>query len=290
MTQNRIGLGILLMGITSFLFSTQDALSRYLATEYNVFMILMIRFWLFTAFAVLWASRQKGGLKRAVASNRPLTQLARGAILSVEIIIMMFAFITIGLVNTHAVFAIYPLLVTALSRPFLGERIGWRRWLSVAVGFVGVIIILNPRDLTFNALSLLPLAAAALFATYGVLTRLVARHDHSNTSLLYTAFSGMILTTAIGVFHWEPMTLEGWGWTLLLCAIAIVAHLMLIIAYEMAEASTLQPFAYLQLPFAIAYGVIVFGDGVSNNVMIGALIVIGAGIFAFMRARRRSAG
>ncbi|MBV6636001.1 MAG: EamA family transporter, partial [Mameliella sp.] len=137
MAQQNTRLGIWLMVATTFVFALQDGISRHLAGEYNVMMVVMIRYWFFAAFVLTVAGRKAGGLRAAAQSAFPWLQVFRGALLVVEINVMVLAFVFLGLVESHAVFAAYPLLVAALSGPVLGEHVGWRRWTAIAVGFVG---------------------------------------------------------------------------------------------------------------------------------------------------------
>ena len=145
MTKQNERLGILLMIITTIVFASQDGLSKYLATEYNVYMVVMIRYWFFAAFVISIAHRKPGGLRKQAYTRQPALQIFRGALLALEICVMISAFELLGLIESHAVFACYPLLVAALSGPILGEQVGWRRWIAIFVGFIGVVIILNPE-------------------------------------------------------------------------------------------------------------------------------------------------
>jgi drug/metabolite transporter (DMT)-like permease len=285
MTQQNTRLGIWLMIATAFVFALQDGLSRHLAGEYNVFMVIMIRFWFFAAFVLMLAQRKAGGIRNAARTRRPLTQIARGLILVTEICLMVVAFTMMGLTETHAVFAVYPLLVAALSGPILGEKVGWRRWTAIGIGFLGVVVILQPDSGVFQPAALIPLAAAFLFALYGLLTRHVSRDDPSAVSFFWTGIVGAALSSAVGVWFWEPMAPTDWGWMVLLCLSAAASHWLLIRAYEVAEASAIQPFAYLQLPFAAALGISVFGETLRINVAVGAGIVVCAGLFTLWRAR-----
>ena len=285
MTQQNTRLGVWLMIATAFVFAMQDGISRHLAGEYNVAMIIMIRFWFFAAFVLALAARQPGGIRAAARTRRPLTQAARGVILVTEIMVMVAAFTILGLTESHAVFAVYPLLVAALSGPILGERVGWRRWTAIGIGFLGVLVILQPGSGVFQLASLIPLAAAFMFALYGLLTRHVSRDDPSGVSFFWAGVIGAAVSTAVGVWFWEPMAPADWGWMALLCLTAAGSHWLLIKAYEVAEASAIQPFAYLQLPFASALGIAVFGETLRINVAVGAAIVVCAGLFTLWRAR-----
>lgn len=282
-TNNR--LGFVLMTLTSLIFALQDGISRHLAAEYNVYMVVMVRFWFFAAFALIWAHRN-GGVRKVAQSKKPWLQWARGALLALEICVTVVAFTLLGLTESHAIFVCYPLLIVALSGPFLGEKIGWFRWSAVGVGFLGVLIILQPGAGVFSPLAIIPLVGAFMFALYGIMTRYAGQYDSSITSFFYNGTVGALVMTAIGVFHWEPILGTDLAWLLLLCGTGILGHWMLIKTYEIAEASAVQPFAYLQMPFAVAVGMMAFGETLRANVAIGAAIIIGAGVFALLRERR----
>lgn len=287
MLQNETKRGVWLMIITTFIFASQDGLSRYLAEASNTPMIVMVRYWFFALFVIAIARRQKGSIREAAATTQPFLQALRGALLSLEIIVMVLAFVYLGLVESHAIFAVYPLLIGALSGPILGEKVGWRRWMAIGVGFIGVLIILEPGFGVFSPYAFIPFASALMFAVYGLLNRYVARKDDAATSFFWTGVVGAVVTTSIGVFFWEP--LEGWDWALmlLLCVTGAAGHFTMIKAYEVAEASAIQPFAYFQLVFAAAIGLLIFGETLRINVALGAALIVAAGLFTFWRERQR---
>ncbi len=280
-------LGFWLMSLTSLIFALQDGLSRHLAQEYNVYMIVMVRYWFFAAFVLIIAHRS-GGLAKVRKSARPVLQWLRGILLPLEICVTVAAFTILGLTETHAIFVCYPLIVVALSGPVLGEKIGWRRWGAVLIGFLGVMIIIQPGLGVFSIWAGLPILGAVMFAIYGLMTRYVSYHDSTATSFFYTGTVGALVMTAIGVFHWEPVSGTNLIWLLILCLMAIFGHWLLIKTYEVAEASAVQPFAYLQMPFATLVGMVAFSESLRVNVAIGAMIIIGAGIFALWRERQQT--
>jgi len=286
--QTNTRLGIVLMIATTFVFAMQDGISQHLAREYNVPMVVMIRYWFFAAFVVAIARRQAGSVRAAAATTQPWVQGLRAVLLATEINVMVLGFVYLGLVESHAVFASYPLLIAALSGPVLGETVGWRRWAAIAAGFVGVLIILQPTGGVFAPEAAIPLAAALMFALYGLLTRYVARRDSAATSFFWTGTVGAVVATAIGAWFWEPMTRPDWAWMGLLCLTGALGHFLLIKTYEVAEANAVQPFAYLQLVFASGLGIAVFAEQLRPNVAIGASIVVAAGIFTLLRARAKA--
>ena len=284
---NNIPLGITLMVLTTFVFAVQDGLSRHLASEYNVLMVVMIRYWFFAAFVIAIAKRNAGGLRAAAKTSQPVLQAIRGLLLAAEICVMIVAFTILGLVESHAVFTCYPLLVAALSGPVLGESVGWRRWSAIGVGFIGVLIILQPGMNVFDPAAVIPLVAAAMFAVYGLLTRYVGRKDKTATSFFWTGVTGSIAMTAAGIWFWEPMIATDWLIMGCLCITGVTGHWLLIRCYEVAAASAVQPFAYLQLVFASIIGISIFGEDVRANVAIGAALIVAAGLFTFWRERQQ---
>ena len=288
MTKQNERLGILLMIITTIVFASQDGLSKYLATEYNVYMVVMIRYWFFAAFVISVSSQKTGGIKRVAKTKSPILQIFRSLILVAEMCITILAFTLLGLAETHAIFASYPLIIAMLSGPILGEYVGWRRWLAICVGFIGILIILNPGNGIFSPYALVPLAGAILFALYGLLTRYVGHYDNSSTSFFWTGVVGSIAMTVIGLNFWDPVSRSDWSIMLLLSASGVVGHYLLIKCYEVAEASAVQPFAYLQLIWASMIGIIIFGEQITTNVLIGACIIVGAGLFTLWRERKVS--
>ena len=280
--------GIWLMVATTVVFAMQDGISRHLGGAYNVPMVVMIRYWFFAAFVIAMAARAPGGLRAAVRSRHPGVQVFRGVLLALEICVMVVGFVLLGLVEAHAVFACYPLLIAALSGPVLGERVGWRRWTAICIGFVGILVILRPGFAVFSPAALVALLAALMFALYGLLTRWVSRHDAAMVSFFWTGTAGCVAMTLVGIWFWEPMAPRDWGWMAVLCCSGVLGHYLLIRAYEVAEASAVQPFAYLQLVFASALGIAVFGETLEWNVALGGAIVVGAGLFTLWRARVRA--
>ncbi len=276
--------GILVMIAATFVFAVQDGISQHLAVTYNTFMVVMIRYWFFAAFVIAIAARRPGGVRATAATSQPALQIFRGLLLAGEICVAVFGFTLLGLVESHAIFAIYPLIVIALAGPLLGERAGWRRWLAVLAGFLGMLFILQPGTGVFRSVAMIPFISAFMFALYSLTTRYAARRDNTATSFFWTGIAGAVAMTFIGVPNWEWMMPGDWLWMLALCMTGVAGHWLLIRCYELAEAGAVQPFAYFHQVFAALIGIVVFHEALRANVALGAMVILAAGVFALWRA------
>ena len=282
-------LGIVLMVLTVLTFSTQDGFSRLLAGNYNTLMVVMVRYWVFGAFVMVLALRRPEGFRAAVTSKRPGIELLRAMLLVAEVCIIVYGYTLIGLINSHAVFAVCPLLIVALSGPVLGERISWQRWAAVGAGCLGVLVILRPGGEVFSWAALLPLISALMFATYSVLTRLTTRDAPSFPSFFWPPVIGAVVMTAIGLPFWEMVTPRDALFLLIYGLLSVLSNWLLQKTYETAEASRVQPFAYLQIVFTAGIGMVFFGEELHLQVVVGVVIVVMAGIYALIQQRRQAA-
>ena len=277
--------GIALMCMTMLIFASQDAISTHLVAEYNVWMVTALRYGFMAPFAIAIAARGQG-VRATLRSARPVLQAVRGLLLASQICILVSSFVLLGLIETHAIFAVTPLLITVLAALFLGERIGRARWIAVGAGLVGVLVILKPGFGVFSPFAALAILGCFVFGAYSLLTRVVARDDAAETSFLWTAIVGLIVIAPVGFWLREPMVAADAARMAALCLCSGVGHFALIRVYAMAEASAVQPFTYLQLVFASVLAVAVLGERLEWNVALGAVIVVAAGVFAILRARR----
>ena len=283
MSTNRPGLGISLMILTTLVFAIQDGISRHLGDIYGVILIVMIRYWFFAAFVVGISSAQTGGIARVARTHQPYLQIVRGVLLVAEIVVMVTAFTRLGLAASHAIFATYPLIVAALAGPVLGEKVGWRRWSAIGIGFLGLLVILRPGSGALSVDALIPLLAAIMFALYQILTRLAAREDEARTSFFWTGIAGAVAITLVGAPQWTMLSPSDWLWMTTLGCTGALGHYLLIKALDVAEAAVVQPFAYFQLVFASLVGVLVFREHIDAATILGATVITSAGIFALVR-------
>ena len=288
MTDKDASRGIWLMIAAVTVFAMQDGFSRHLAETYNTFMVIMIRYWFFAGFVVLLAMRQSQGFRASIRTRHPWLHLMRASLLIAEVCVIVQGYTLIGLINSHAIFAVCPLLVAGLAVPLLGERIPWQRWVAIAAGLAGVLIILQPGSGVFSLASLLPLAAATMFAIYSLLTRLATRDEAAFVALFWSGIIGAGLVSVIGIPNWQPMTGADWLWMTIYALLALLGNWLLIRCYEVAEASSVQPFAYLQIVLVSLIGIVVYNEVLRTQVLMGGAIVVGAGLFALLHTRRQA--
>jgi len=280
--------GIAIMCLSMFFFVAMDALARELTQRLSVGQIMWVRFLIFAAIAFLMVGPRT--VKRKLKSRNPWLQVGRGFVMMAEIGAFVLCFRYLPVADVHAVAAVTPLLVTALAAPVLGEIVGWRRWVAVCIGFVTVLVILRPGFRELDWFHILPVGAAALWAVYQVLIRLTGRYDGSDTTLLWTALMGAVISSFIGWIDWVWPSTETW---LLLIAAGILggaAHYTLILALSAAPASVLQPFVYTTFLWALALGLIFFSEFPDTVTIAGAAVLIAVGIYVMRREAKAQTG
>jgi drug/metabolite transporter (DMT)-like permease len=237
-----------------------------------------------------------GGVRwsAVMRTGRPGLQLVRSMLLLGSTFFFFLAVKFIPLASATAIGFVGPLLVTALSVPLLGETVGPRRWAAVAVGFVGVLVIIRPGPGMFSGTAhwaiALPLLVAVCFALYQISTRILSRTDSWTTTLFYSASVGAVVMSTLVPFHWRTPDLEGWAWMAVLGAIGGFGHSMMIKAFTAAPASSLAPFTYLQIIWSTAVGFLAFGDFPDGWTLLGAAIVAASGLYVLSRERRLRRG
>lgn len=274
------------MMLAMLCFAAMDAVSKHLAGMLSIPQIMWVRYILFTLLAV--AVLKPARLRYVFQSGQPVLQAARGALLIVENSVFVLAFTYMPLADMHAIAAASPLIVVALSVPVLGERVGLRRWLAVVAGFIGVLVIVRPGFQEFGLPMLLGVAGAFLWGLYQVLVRLCARTDSSETTWLWSALVGLLLTSIAGPATWVWPDRLGWALLVLVAILGSGAHLALIRALTVAEAGSLQPYSYTMLLWAAIFGAVVFGDIPDAWTWAGAAIVMTSGLYAWHRERLRA--
>jgi drug/metabolite transporter (DMT)-like permease len=277
-------LGALLTMLAMLCFAGMDAMSKWLVADYSVGQMMWIRYILLCLFA--WFVVRRQGLRTAFRTTRPVLQIVRSLIAVVEGAMFVLAFRYLPLADTHAVAATSPLIVIALGVLFLGERAGPARWLAVAAGFIGVLLIVRPGFRSLEWPLLLPLVGAVMWAGYQILTRLASLSDSPGTSLLWSAVVALIATSFVGPVYWQWPSPLAWTLMIVISLMGAVAHYALIKALDYAEAGAVQPYAYTLLVWVTILGFMLFGDVPDIWTIIGAAIVVLSGLYTWQHDRR----
>jgi drug/metabolite transporter (DMT)-like permease len=274
--------GIFALILATLLFASQDAITKHLISTMPVAQLMFVRYFFFALFALVYASR-KTRLRLVFHSYWPKLQLLRGLLIAGEMALFAYTLKYLGIAEMHTIFACFPLIITVLSVPILGEQVGWRRWLAVSVGFIGTLIIIQPGSGVFSPFAMTALACALMFAIYNIITRKVSRQDSLETSLLYFGVVGFLVTLLAVPFFWQPMSNTEILWLLMISIISIFSHLLLIKSLELAPAVILQPFNYFILVWAMVIGYSFYGEILDTTTLIGAVLVIGSGVYIARR-------
>ncbi|PAU74893.1 DMT family transporter [Halomonas salipaludis] len=212
-----------------------------------------------------------------------LGQVLRGLLLFGASTFAYLALRDLPLLQVYVVNFSAPLLVTLLAIPLLKERVTLARGAAVVVGFIGVIIAVGPVDWRAQPAALLPFGMTLCFALYQLTTRRFGRHDHPLTSLFYAGLAGALVSSAVVPLFWTPIALGDLPLFLMVGLLGAVSQLALILAMRCAPASLVSPFLYTQIVWASLFGYLVFGDVPLLQVYLGAVLIIGAGIFLATR-------
>ncbi|MCB1379529.1 MAG: DMT family transporter [Alphaproteobacteria bacterium] len=285
-SQENRSAGILWMLATIFCFLSLDAIMKHLLESHSLVQVTWGRFFFATIVAALACGPRIGAL---AISRAPRLQLTRSVLLMSTTGMFNAGVRSTPLATATTIMFLTPILVTLLSIPLLGEKVGLRRWTGIAIGFLGAVVVVRPWEEDLAGVGggvLFLLVAALLNSNYQIITRKV-RHDDPLTSLLYTAAAGAIVTSAMLPWFWDWPT--AFDWFLLLCSGVAggLGHLCLIRAFRAAPASVVAPFSYSSLVWAALFGYSIWGDWPDLWTWAGAAIIIGSGLYIFHRERIR---
>lgn len=275
-----------LVTLAVLMLSGLDASVKYLGQSYPLPMVAWARYFFHFATFGIWILATRGAV--AVRTRRLGLQIVRALLLVAMTYLFIAALVLLPLADATAINFLTPLVVTALSAIVLGETVGWRRWMAVSVGFVGVLIIVRPDADVVNWGALLALGATFFFALYQIATRALAGTDLAVTTMFYTAFVGAAATTVIVPFFWATPTPVDFALMVLAGVTGGGGHFLLIHAYRYAEASFIAPLFYVQIVFSVALGYVVFGEMPDMWTFAGAALIILGGLWIWSRERRAS--
>lgn len=274
------GRGIAWMLLATGAFVTSDTIAKFLLETYPITEVVWVRYVAhFGVVVVMFRSR----LLYFGRTNRAGLQLFRSTLLILATILFFIAINNIPLATASAIMFTAPIMVTALSGPFLQETVGPRRWAGVLAGFTGALVIVQPGGSDWEPAMLWALGAAFLYSLYQITTRSLSRTDSSETTFLYTSLIGAGVMSFAVPFAWvTPTGLHA----LLMISTGLVsglAHYALIKALAAAPASVVTPLGYTNLIWATVLGYLVFSEFPSPATFLGAAIITLSGVYILRR-------
>ncbi len=266
------------------LIACQEAMAKYLGQYLPMLQVIGARYFgHLLLMAVVLMPRH--GL-RLFKANRPLVQVGRSVLLLIDTALFFFSLTMIGLAEATAIFFSVPLLVVLLSVLLLGEKLDWKRLLVVATGFAGMLVIVRPGSNAIGWGALLTFAAAICVSIFNIITRKLADEDPLPVTMFYTAMAGAVIMLLIVPFIWEsPTSWQQWAALIMIGITGGAAHSCIIASHVFAPASTVAPFMYSQIFWALGFGYLLFGNLPDQFTVIGGLIVIGSGIYLLQRQK-----
>lgn len=296
--------GMVCVVVAMLVNSLQDLIMKWISGAYPLYEIMLVRSIVATV-VTLAILRFDGGLG-ALRTRRPGLHLIRGLLLTVANTAYFTSLAALPLAETTAIFFVAPLIITALSVPFLGEKVGMRRWFAVLAGLAGVIVMLRPGSSAFEPAALLPALAALCYALMQMITRRLGATDRASTMAFYIH----IMFIANGLIAWigfgdgrfatgahpsAEFLLRAWAWPnaedamlMLACGVIVgLAAFLLSQAYRIAEATLVAPFEYVALPLSVMWGMLIWGDRPDLTAVGGIALIVGSGLFVYWRETAR---
>jgi S-adenosylmethionine uptake transporter len=280
------GIGVMLLGM--LLFAANDTLARWLIGTYAVGQLFLMRS--LSGLCVMAPSIRRAGLRAVRLAPRPGLQLWRGVLSTFEAALFFYALTELPVAEVIAYYLAAPIYVTAMSPWLLGERVGWRRWSAVAIGFVGVLLALHPSPAGLSPAALCALVGSIAYAGFLIATRKLAGTDGS--ILMAVQLLGALLfgATLVALQGWTPPGLRDFVLMLVLGVGSLAGNLCVNRALRLAPASVVVPFSYTMIVWGLLFGWLFLGELPDTLALVGAAIIVGAGLVIFLReqALRRS--
>ena len=275
--------GVLLMLLGMLMFSLNDVMGKWLVSTYSVGQVVFIRS--IAALIVLAPFLWFNGPAKIVQVDRPWLQVARVILSTAEVFAFYFAVVYLPLADVMTYWLAAPIYVAAISPFVLKEPVGWRRWTAIIVGFVGVVIALEPSSQALTPQAIISILGSMFFAFMLLLGR--SLRGTPDTTLVFWQIVGAGLAGLVAVsFAWTPVSLRDLVLLALLGVVAMLAHVLVNRALKVADAATVAPLQYTMLFWAIVFGWMVFGDVPRISMLVGSGFIIASGLFIFFREQQ----
>jgi len=284
--QRLMGIGLMCVAVACL--TGIDVIAKYLNDYMDTVEVVWARYT--SAFVLALAVSNPIMRPELLITRRPWLQFARAMLMVAGTMLNVFALRYLQIDQTLSILFFTPFLVAAMAGPMLGEWVGWRQWAAIAVGFLGVMLVIRPGFGGLHPAAFLSVATACCYALYGIVTRLLTRTDSNETQLFYGNCIGALTLSAVVWLVWT--TPQSWFIVLLMVvtgAIGSVGHYLLIAAHKLAPPALITPFMYTQLVWGIALGYLVFQQLPNAWTLAGAAVVISSGLYIFNRERRHGA-
>jgi drug/metabolite transporter (DMT)-like permease len=268
------------------LISLVDTICKFYTDELHAVMLVWGYFVGITIFvAGYFCGRRQFAM---LQSRRPVLQIVRPGFLVLSITSLFIGLTYLPIAEVTAIGFTGPLFITALSAPFLGEKVGWHRWLAVVIGLAGVLVIVRPGGAVWHWSAGMALLGAVCFAFFQLITRRLASDERHQTTLLYTSIGGTAWASLIVPFFWTTPTAAHWLMFLIIGTMGAAAHFFMIQAFSRAQASLLAPFNYSKLIWVLILGYLVFDDLPGLDTLVGSTVIAVAGLYVLYREERQS--
>jgi drug/metabolite transporter (DMT)-like permease len=275
--------GVLLMLLGMLMFSLNDVMGKWLVSTYSVGQVVFIRS--IAALVVLAPFLWFSGPAKIIQVDRPWLQAARVVLSTAEVFAFYFAVVYLPLADVMTYWLAAPIYVAAVSPFVLKEPVGWRRWTAIIVGFIGVVIALEPSSQALTPQAIISILGSMFFAFMLLLGRSLRRTP--DTTLVFWQIIGAGLAGLVAVtFEWTPVSLRDVFLLALLGVVAMLAHVLVNRALKLADAATVAPLQYTLLFWAILFGWLVFGDVPRVSMLVGSGFIVASGLFIFFREQQ----
>jgi len=260
-----------------------DTIAKYLSSDLSFFQITWARYF-FTVFFALpfmfFFFR-----KNLTFSTQPKLQILRGLTLFFANILFFYSISIISMAKALTLAFVAPLITTALSTIILGEKVGFRRWSAVLVGFIGSLIVIRPGFIEFNLASIAALGTGFFYGIYVIITRKLHTSDTPLLTLLLTGVVGFVIASFFVPIVWVNPTFNQWSLLALMGIFACLGHFFLILSLKYADASKLAPFSYFEIVTNVLLGYYFFSDFPDHWTWIGLLIIVCSGVYVSLREK-----